>query len=111
MAHPPQPASPPAQQYRGNRSAVLLKDLKKRLAEKNMDIAITPEAKEFLANEGYSPMYGARPLKRAIQHHIENPLAEEVLEGKFSEGSIIQADLTDGRLAFEELVKSKAGKS
>jgi ATP-dependent Clp protease ATP-binding subunit ClpC len=90
---------------------ILLRDLKKRLAERDMDLTMTQQAKEFIADEGYSPVYGARPLKRAIQRTIENPLAEELLEGKFSEGALIQADLVDGKLMFEELLKSKAGKS
>lgn len=90
---------------------ILLRDLKKRLAERDMDLTMTQQAKEFIADEGYSPVYGARPLKRAIQRNIENPLAEELLEGKFSDGALIQADLVDGKLMFEELLKSKAGKS
>ena len=68
-----------------------------------MDMQITQKAKEFIAEEGYSPMYGARPLKRAIQKYIENPLAEEFLEGKFSEGSIIQVEFKDKKLIFTEL--------
>ncbi len=87
---------------------ILLKDLRKRLTEKNLDLVISSEAKDFLANEGYSPMYGARPLRRAIQRWIENPLAEEVLEGKFPEGSTIQIEVSDNHLVFGELVKSKA---
>ena len=81
---------------------ILMKDVRTRLTEKSMDIRITNKAKEFIAEEGYSPMYGARPLKRAIQKYIENPLAEEMLEGKFSEGSIIQVDAGDNKLLFEE---------
>jgi ATP-dependent Clp protease ATP-binding subunit ClpC len=90
---------------------ILLVELKKRLAEKNMDISITQPAKDFLADEGFSSLYGARPLKRAIQKYIENPLAEELLEGKFAEGALIQADLADGKLIFGELLKSGAGKN
>lgn len=90
---------------------ILSKEIKKRLTEKNMELSLTPQAKEFLATEGYSPMYGARPLKRAIQKYIENPLAEELLEGKFSDGSIIQVDMGEGQLVFEDMLKSKAQKS
>ena len=82
---------------------ILMKDVRERLVEKNIDIRITPKAKEFIAKEGYSPMYGARPLKRAIQKYIENPLAEEILEGRFVEGSVIQADMGDDELIFKEL--------
>jgi ATP-dependent Clp protease ATP-binding subunit ClpC len=90
---------------------ILLLDLKKRLGEKDMDFTITQRAKEFIADEGYSPLYGARPLKRAIQRSIENPLAEELLEGKYADGALIQADVVDGKLVFGELLKSKAGMS
>lgn len=90
---------------------ILLRDIKKRLAEKGMNLTITQPAKEFLATEGYSPMYGARPLKRAIQRYIENPLAEELLEGKFSDGSMIQVNMGDGKLSFEDVLKSQAPRS
>lgn len=101
---------------------ILLRDIKKRLAERDMDLTITQRGKEFLAEEGYNPMYGARPLKRAIQRYIENPLAEELLEGRFSDGALIQADMAEcvsrnsgtpaeAKLTFEELLKSNAGKS
>jgi len=82
---------------------ILMKEVKERLTDKNIDIRITHAAKEFLAKEGYSPMYGARPLKRAIQKYIENPLAEELLEGKFVEGSIVQVDKGDDGLVFKDL--------
>jgi len=82
---------------------ILMKEVKERLTDKNIDIRITQAAKEFLAKEGYSPMYGARPLKRAIQKYIENPLAEELLEGKFVEGSIVQVDKGGDGLVFKDL--------
>ena len=82
---------------------ILMVDMKKRLAEKGMNLVMTKKAQEFIADEGYSPMYGARPLKRAIQKYIENPLAEELLEGHFVEGSIIQIDLGDNKLIFKEM--------
>ncbi|MFC1694189.1 ATP-dependent Clp protease ATP-binding subunit [Candidatus Latescibacterota bacterium] len=82
---------------------ILMDDVRKRLSEKNMDIRITKKAKEFIADEGYSPMYGARPLKRAIQKYIENSLAEELLDGRFVDGSLIQVDIGDNNLIFKEL--------
>ena len=82
---------------------ILMKDIRSRLTEKSMDIRITQKAKEFISDEGYNPMYGARPLKRVIQKYIENPLSEEFLEGKFSEGSVIQVDLKDKKLIFSDL--------
>jgi len=90
---------------------ILMKDVRKRLTEKDMDITITQAAKEYLASEGYSPTYGARPLRRVIQKYIENPLSEELLSGKFCEGSMIQIDREENRLVFDELVKSGAGKN
>ena len=59
--------------------------------------------KEFIAKEGYNPMYGARPLRRAIQKHIENPLSEELIHGRFVEDNIIQIDCKDDKLIFKEL--------
>jgi ATP-dependent Clp protease ATP-binding subunit ClpB len=62
---------------------------------------VTEAAKELLAEEGWDPAYGARPLKRAIQRLIENPLALELLEGRFVEGDTIRVDARDGELVFE----------
>ncbi len=63
-----------------------------RLAERKLSLTLTTAAKEFLVVTGYEPSYGARPLKRAIQRHIEDPLALEILEGKFNDGDRIQVD-------------------
>jgi ATP-dependent Clp protease ATP-binding subunit ClpB len=75
--------------------------LRARLAERRIDLEVTDAAKELLAEEGWDPAYGARPLKRAIQRLVENPLALELLEGRFAEGDTIRADAADGELAFE----------
>ena len=61
---------------------IQLKDLRKRLAERKLHLEVTPEAKAVLAERGYDPVFGARPLKRTIQRMIENPLAVEVLAGR-----------------------------
>lgn len=82
---------------------LMLKDLRKRLAEKNMQLEFTAEAKEKLIKEGYDPAYGARPLRRAIQRLIEDPLAESLLGGQFTEGDTIEVVLEN-----EELVLKKA---
>ncbi len=66
--------------------------LRKRLADRKMTIELSDRAREHLARAGYDPVYGARPLKRAIQHEVENPLARAILEGKFREGARIVAD-------------------
>ncbi len=82
---------------------ILIDDVRKRLSEKGLDLRITKRAKEFIAKEGYNPMYGARPLKRAIQKHIENPLSEELIHGRFVENNVIQIDCKDDALVFKEL--------
>ena len=64
----------------------------KRLAAHKYKVTLTKEAKQFLVDTGYDPSYGARPLKRAIQRHIEDPLALEILEGSFVEGDHILID-------------------
>jgi ATP-dependent Clp protease ATP-binding subunit ClpC len=75
--------------------------LSERLAQRNVDIVLTPEAKEHIIDQGYNPDYGARPLRRAIQRIIEDPLAEEVLRGAFPEGSRILVGFKDGKIYFE----------
>jgi ATP-dependent Clp protease ATP-binding subunit ClpB len=64
-------------------------------------LEISDAAKDFLANVGYDPTYGARPLKRAIQRYLENGLAEDILAGRFSAGDTIRVDAGDGKLVFE----------
>ncbi len=79
-----------------------LRRLEKLLADRRLTLEVTPEAKRTLAEEGYDPAYGARPLKRAIQRMIQNPLALAVLEGRFGEGDhIVVTRAADGTLAFE----------
>ncbi|HEX6536506.1 MAG TPA: AAA family ATPase, partial [Gemmatimonadaceae bacterium] len=76
--------------------------LERLLADRKITIEVTPEAKRVLAEEGFDPVYGARPLKRAIQRLIQNPLALAVLEGRFGEGDhVIVTRGPDGTLAFE----------
>lgn len=76
--------------------------IKKLLVEKKMSLKIEPAALEFLAQEGFEPEYGARPLKRSFAEHLQQPLALELLEGKFKEGDTIIADLAEdmSRLSF-----------
>ena len=66
-----------------------------------MTLTVTPEAKVLLASEGYDPAFGARPLKRAIQRLVQNPLASALLEGKFKEGDAIVARPAGDHLRFE----------
>jgi ATP-dependent Clp protease ATP-binding subunit ClpB len=74
----------------------------RRLEAQRIFLTLTDRAKEFLARQGYDPLYGARPLKRAIQKHIENVLAMEILKGHFSEGSSILADVEEGKIVFRK---------
>jgi ATP-dependent Clp protease ATP-binding subunit ClpC len=73
--------------------SVLLKDVRKRLAEEDLTLKLTDAATEFLVKHGYDEQYGARPLKRAIQKFIEDPLSEKILMGDFSRGDEIEVDL------------------
>lgn len=78
--------------------------LRKRLAEKSMAIEFTDAVMNKLVEIGFDPVYGARPLKRAIQQWIENPLAEELLAGKFREGDIIDVKLGDGKIKGDKRI-------
>ncbi len=74
--------------------------VRQRLAKQGLALALTEAAKERIGNQGYDPIYGARPLKRVIQHLLLDPLSLDVLEGKFVEGDVIQADVSDGQIVF-----------
>ena len=71
-----------------------------RLEGNGMGLELTTEALDFLGNVGYDPVYGARPLKRALQQYLENPLAEKILDGTFGPGDTIHVDVADGKLVF-----------
>jgi ATP-dependent Clp protease ATP-binding subunit ClpB len=77
--------------------------LRDRLAERRIELELTDAAKETLAEAGWDPAYGARPLKRAIQRLVENPLALRLLEGDFADGDTIRVDADDGELRFEKV--------
>jgi len=79
---------------------IQLERLKERLAAKKVDIILSPEAREMLAEIGFDPVYGARPIKRAIQQQVLDPLAMKVLEGTFSEGDTVEVNVMDGEIAF-----------
>jgi ATP-dependent Clp protease ATP-binding subunit ClpB len=76
--------------------------LRARLTERGLSLDLTDAAKEHLAEAGWDPTYGARPLKRAIQRQVENPLALRLLEGEFEEGDTVRVDAVDGELVFEK---------
>jgi len=79
---------------------IQMQRLAARLAERNIHLELSPEARDFLAEKGYDPVYGARPLKRAIQKHIENRLSVEILAGRVADGARIRAVVADGEIAF-----------
>ena len=81
-------------------AAIQIRYLQKRLEERDMRLEITEAALDKLGEAGFDPVYGARPLKRAIQQQLENPLAQDILAGRFGPGDTIQVDCVDGRLQF-----------
>jgi len=79
---------------------IQLRDLTQRLAEREMSIDLTDDAKHLIAEEGYDPTFGARPLKRVIQQRIENPLASKLLSGEFAPGDTIRVDIEGNSFTF-----------
>jgi ATP-dependent Clp protease ATP-binding subunit ClpB len=78
--------------------------LEKRLAERDLVLTVTDRALDEIAKVGFDPVYGARPLKRAIQQHIENPVARAILEGRFGPKDVVPVDVEGGRFVFERTV-------
>jgi len=79
---------------------IQMKRLESRLAEMNMELVLSDDARAFLSEKGFDQIYGARPLKRAIQKYIENPLSMEILQGNISEGTKLVADVEGDRMVF-----------
>ncbi len=79
---------------------IQLRGLEKRLGERGIRIELSDQAFELLGNVGFDPVYGARPLKRAIQQQLENPLAQAILSGQFGNGDVIRVDADGGKLVF-----------
>jgi ATP-dependent Clp protease ATP-binding subunit ClpB len=82
---------------------IQLKSLRRRLAERNLQLEVTPDAMDKLAEEGYDPVYGARPLKRVIQRMLQDPLAMRILEGELRDGDTIRVDVRDGELQLSRV--------
>ncbi len=83
---------------------LVLQDLVKKLKERKIEFQLTEGAKKFIAEHGFDPLYGARPLRRAIQKYIEDPIADELIKGTFSNGSIIQIKMKNkNELSFTEI--------
>jgi ATP-dependent Clp protease ATP-binding subunit ClpC len=79
---------------------LLLDHVRRQVEGQGMHLEVTDAAREVILNEGYDPAFGARPLKRAIQRLVENPLSRELLRGAFAEGDTIRADALDGAVVF-----------
>jgi ATP-dependent Clp protease ATP-binding subunit ClpB len=75
--------------------------LRKRLGDRDIGLELDTAASDLLGDAGFDPVYGARPLKRAIQHQLENPLAQRILRGDYGPGDVIRVTAKDGALAFE----------
>jgi len=80
---------------------IQIKRLGRRLADRNIELILSDGSRELIAEKGYDPVYGARPLKRVIQQYIENPLSLEILEGKISDGSRIHAEAEGDKITFK----------
>ena len=76
--------------------------MKKYIREKNIDVRLTDKAKEYFAEIGFDPVYGARPLKRALQREILNPLSLRLLDRTFKEGDVVEVDFDKDRLIFRK---------
>lgn len=85
---------------------IQLQRLNERLQERKITLHIRQSAKQFLVDVGYNPVFGARPLKRAIQHYLEDPLAMEILEGRFTEGDHILVEADSNGISFARQQKS-----
>ena len=91
-------------EHLGHIVEIQLRRLGKMLAERGLTLRLTDRARDFVAEAGYDPAYGARPLKRAIQQYVQDPLALALLEGKFKRGDTIVADVKNGRIVFAKEV-------
>lgn len=87
---------------------IMFSKVKSRVKERGFDIELSEKSKELLVDEGFDPTYGARPLRRAIQRLLEDPLAEEILTEKYSRGDNIYVDMKDNKLVFEKIAKGVA---
>jgi ATP-dependent Clp protease ATP-binding subunit ClpB len=82
---------------------IQVKKLSSRLADRNIELILSNQALTFIAEKGYDPIYGARPLKRVIQHYIENPLSMDILKGNILDGTRVSADVDGDQIAFETI--------
>jgi len=90
---------------------LMLDEMEKLIEEKEIELEVTEEAKDLIAQEGYDPDFGARPLRRAIQRLIENALSEDILQGKFKAGDKVVASIKDGKLVFSKKKRKRKKES
>ncbi|MBP6965501.1 MAG: ATP-dependent Clp protease ATP-binding subunit [Armatimonadetes bacterium] len=84
---------------------LMVNRVREQLKAQGMDLELSDDVKEVLAKEGFDPAFGARPLRRAVQRVIEDPLSEQILLGRFADGDLIRADLEDGKVIFTKIEK------
>ncbi|HEV8264273.1 MAG TPA: ATP-dependent Clp protease ATP-binding subunit [Gemmatimonadales bacterium] len=101
---------PLTREHIGQIVVILVREVQKRLGEEELNLRLTPAASAFLVDHGYDEHFGARPLKRAIQKYVEDPLSEKILVGDFARGDEVEVDVAPDkeRLAFRALSGSKA---
>ena len=85
---------------------LLMADLNRRLKDQEITLELTPEAKDYVIEGGYDPVYGARPLKRFLQKNVETLAAREILSGEVLEGDVIRMDIKEGKLVAERIPKA-----
>jgi ATP-dependent Clp protease ATP-binding subunit ClpC len=86
---------------------IVLKEILEKVSDRKLNVSLSPGAKEFIIKKGFDPVYGARPLRRAIQKYIEDPIAEEILKGKFPDGSYIKVKIKNDKLYFGQVSKEE----
>ncbi|RME00583.1 MAG: hypothetical protein D6814_03245 [Calditrichaeota bacterium] len=86
---------------------IVVDEMLEKVSDRQIEITLTKGAKEIIAEKGFDENYGARPLKRVIQKYIEDPIAEEILKGKFGDGSVIQVKRKGEELDFVEVERKK----
>ncbi|MDW7680378.1 MAG: hypothetical protein SCK70_07415, partial [bacterium] len=80
----------------------VIEEMLEKVSDRDIRIQLSKSAKQYIAEKGFDPQFGARPLKRTIQRFIENPIAEEILRGNFIDGSLIRVGKHGDRLTFSE---------
>jgi len=88
---------------------LLIREVERRLAERNIKLKVNDKARAWLVKRGYDPVYGARPLRRAIQKYVENPLSSGILQGKFKEGDAVAVGVLKDDLSFSAMKAAKMG--